>query len=558
MLRRSLPLALAAVLMLQPLDAGAGQWFQSTVPTVDGDDVDLQAVFAESATRVFAVGRTDFPARGVIFQGDGSSWSPLHIEEEANHGVELYDVWSGGGQVFVVGEATDLDSLAVQPFILQSGGGPFTRTNVDAFGEKLRGVWGRSASDVYAVGTGFTAADSTLVLRFDGASWAPQTLPDSTNIFGLTEVWGTATDLIVMGCCDQLRFDGTNWTLIFPEPFGIWNGLWGTTLSDVYAVGWDNFALDPISVFYDGTASSTMFSQGAPAGLNNPFEDVWAHPSAVLAVGANAVYRLSGGGWSEETIADGTTLLGIHGSDGGSVYAVGRNRVVLSMQIPVPSGLRLTAVSGATTVDGADLPPGSSVDLDTGVTPVEAEEEISLSCDNLSDLVLITFANVVERITDNVSFCAEDSGSPKSYVKCLDSQFPPDLVEKYVFAFVFNSQLALEEACEGNAVKGAQPPVSAAVDRGVLQVDATGSSLGVELVGAHAAVRIGPGEVADFLQEPDDQRTAVAAREGTITVVPSDPDLDPIELEADFEVAVDGEGVLPTIPAVLFFSSFEE
>jgi hypothetical protein len=69
----------------------------------------------------------------------------------------------------------------------------------------LRGVWGTSARDVFAVG------DSATILRYDGVQWYGMVSPVNKT---LRHVWGTGpTDVYALGEDGTLlRFDGVAWT----------------------------------------------------------------------------------------------------------------------------------------------------------------------------------------------------------------------------------------------------------------------------------------------------------------------------------------------------------
>lgn len=56
--------------------------------------------------------------------------------------------------------------------------------------QNLRGVWGRSANEVWAVGAGGT------LLKWDGATWPRQLVGTSID---LKAIWGTGTHLWMVG-----------------------------------------------------------------------------------------------------------------------------------------------------------------------------------------------------------------------------------------------------------------------------------------------------------------------------------------------------------------------
>jgi hypothetical protein len=94
----------------------------------------------------------------------------------------------------------------------------------------LSAVWGSSATDVYAVGYGGT------ILHYNGSSWTPMT-SGTTN--GLYAVWGSsATDVYAVGDGGTiLHYNGSSWTLMTSGTTNGLHGVWGSSATDVFIVG---------------------------------------------------------------------------------------------------------------------------------------------------------------------------------------------------------------------------------------------------------------------------------------------------------------------------------
>jgi len=75
-------------------------------------------------------------------------------------------------------------------------------------GNHLRGVWGRSGSDVFAVG------DDGTILHYNGTSWSSM---DSGTSEHLNGVWGhSGSDVFAVGNGGAiLHYDGTSWSYMF-------------------------------------------------------------------------------------------------------------------------------------------------------------------------------------------------------------------------------------------------------------------------------------------------------------------------------------------------------
>ena len=102
------------------------------------------------------------------------------------------------------------------------------------------GVWGSSATDVWAVG-------GTILIHYDGNTWSAQASGTAAQLFG---VWGSsATDVFAVGGGGTiLHYDGNTWSAQASGTTGTLFGVWGSSATDVFAVGGDSTILH-----YDGT-----------------------------------------------------------------------------------------------------------------------------------------------------------------------------------------------------------------------------------------------------------------------------------------------------------------
>jgi hypothetical protein len=131
----------------------------------------------------------------------------------------------------------------------------------------LRGVWGSSASDVWAVG------DDGRILHFDGAA---VTRVESATSATLHAIWGSAADDVraVGDAGTIVRWDGRAWAL---EPSGTEEPLyaiWGSSPREVWAGGSAGTMLH-----HDGSAWSRVHSdlrQPISAIHGSARDDVWA------------------------------------------------------------------------------------------------------------------------------------------------------------------------------------------------------------------------------------------------------------------------------------------
>ena len=243
------------------------RWCERLLP----DDIGaLSAVSAASASNVWTVGRDlqfspyaahwngkrwqgyrplgqdhqpglfDVSTRGrraVFVGGDGG---PLVVEWDgrrfARATVPGADAWFGGlygvatapgGAAFAVGEWYVGDGPHAEPLIVQRTGSRWRIAPLPAIpAAQLRGVWARSANDVWAVGTvDYDSAPKPLILHWDGARWLRVPAPIDTG--GLTAVAGDAAGNLWVSVADQapadiqhpgslfLRYAGGRWSTAY-------------------------------------------------------------------------------------------------------------------------------------------------------------------------------------------------------------------------------------------------------------------------------------------------------------------------------------------------------
>jgi hypothetical protein len=148
----------------------------------------LQGVWSDGPSNAWAVG-----SAGTILRFNGSSWSVVSdANKPAVSATEMYNgVWGSGGDVWIAGDAgiTRCKTSGGCALEYQSAG--------------MYGLWGSSASNIFAVGSGGKIA------RFNGTSWTPMTSPTSRQLVRLS---GTgASDVWAVGDSVVIHYNGTQW-----------------------------------------------------------------------------------------------------------------------------------------------------------------------------------------------------------------------------------------------------------------------------------------------------------------------------------------------------------
>jgi hypothetical protein len=283
-------------------------WTTDTVKT----DADLLSLSASSSTDAWAVG-----AYGSMLHWDGTAWSTRpYITRET-----FTSAWAApDGTTWAVTRPTAFGKGAPGKLFRDAGKG-FAEVTIPAVSELLA-ISGAGSSFIVAVGPGGT------VLTWDGTTFAT-TVPTTPYASSATlrGVWASGPSDIWIGGDRPgsfepqgivLHWDGSTWTESFRRDYGSLHSVWGSSATDVYAVGAIGGLGIPgtpysLGVHFDGTTWSDI---GVPA---NPETAYGTSKSDVFIGGAGGVWRFDGtswmtGGWS----AGATGLFGVTGD----IYAV--------------------------------------------------------------------------------------------------------------------------------------------------------------------------------------------------------------------------------------------
>jgi hypothetical protein len=149
----------------------------------------LQSVWSDSPSNAWTVGNAS-----TILRWNGTSWNVVSDVNKPVATADSYNgVWGAGTDVWAVGEGTILHcrSSACSNESSSGTGG-------------LLGVWGSSATNVFAVG------DGGRIIRYNGTSWSSM---QSSTTRTLARVSGSGpNDVWALGDSTLLHFDGTSWS----------------------------------------------------------------------------------------------------------------------------------------------------------------------------------------------------------------------------------------------------------------------------------------------------------------------------------------------------------
>jgi hypothetical protein len=303
---------------------------------------DLSHVSGTSANNVFAIGNAQPPCETCqgelsIVRYDGD----VVTTQLSDFGRSL-DIWAASsGAAFAL-----VDASFPSPFLRYNGASwlsvPADEIELGSGGGGFFGLWGSSATDVYAVGDTVDAASARhpSAARWNGSEWLPVGLPSIAGL-ALADVWGSSDlDVYAVGSAGGrgvvLHFDGEIWSLVLDEPHVGFARVGGTSSSDVWVTGHALVAtgngLEEVVGHgairhFDGAAWSPVQSpSSAPLGAVSALSSSAVYVIADGGQGGN-VWRYDGANWAELALRAGA-LFDLWGS-AGDVFAVGANGVLL-------------------------------------------------------------------------------------------------------------------------------------------------------------------------------------------------------------------------------------
>ncbi len=232
--------------------------------------------------------------------------SNLTVTSSYGHGIGLYgDIASGGSHDWTFTNVKSYNNLS---------GVHLGTKSVDSAGD----ITFTDCEMTDGCGQGVTA-------RWDGssASFDAQTVPDRNHQTGL---WAASDSTIYIcgygGFLMKTTDSGSNWSQeTIPTREVCLNGIWGSSTSDIFAVG-----AHGVAWHYNGTSWSAM-----DAGTGKHLYAVsGASSSAVWAVGWNGtILKYNGTSWSPQTSGTTNHLRGVWAVDANTVYAVGFGGTIL-------------------------------------------------------------------------------------------------------------------------------------------------------------------------------------------------------------------------------------
>jgi len=263
------------------------------VATATNEKAALLSIWGTSAEDVWVTGgRSELTGAPTVLHLDGTSWSRL---DSGQTGIDLWWVFGfEGGDVFFTGSGGT---------ILRYRNGAFEKMTTPG-GGIVFGLWGSSATDLWAVGSGDTGHG--IIWRYDGATW--QDVGASVaDLPGLVlKVHGQRADDVWISCAGgvAVHWDGTALTKMATDTTSSLFSI-VTTPDVVVAVG-GYFGRGDI-LEYNGTAWASQM----PSLTTVAWRGVTAGAGQVYAVGVSGVNaQRTATGW--QLLAPPPTKLDFH------------------------------------------------------------------------------------------------------------------------------------------------------------------------------------------------------------------------------------------------------
>jgi hypothetical protein len=225
-----------------------------TMPNTEKDD--LYAVYGTGPSAVFAGGEAGLLAY------DGTAWTN---QSSSYDKPPIRGIWSNDTTIFAVGPA------GAMRYRNKTGTSTYWSSVYfsSSSGKDFAAIWG-AGNDLFVVGkAGLILKCATSCTQSSG--WTAMTAGTSSD---LQAVWGTSSsDVFAVGLDGAIvHYNGTAWSVMPSNTSTYFYGVWGVGAKDVYAVGNPIFKPDEAIMHYNGTSWSKM----PPPKTNVSYFDAWA------------------------------------------------------------------------------------------------------------------------------------------------------------------------------------------------------------------------------------------------------------------------------------------
>ena len=279
----------------------------TTTSAPAGTRADLFGVAASSSSDVLAVGGynpgespTALLTRPYAEHWNGSGWAATTVPLASVYSpqtAQLNGVAAvAAGDGWAVGTVADPSSLASRTLAYHWNGSTWQRVSTPnpagrSQGNELAAVAARATNDVWAAGGAGGYPEASLVLHWNGSTWAQVPVP---SIGALDAVTVTSASVWVASGNKVEQFNGSAWTSLPALPGDVSIAGLAHTAAGLWAAGYQSFVCgeggtctSSYAALWNGSTWTTV-----PAG-GTELSGVVAAGSAVLATGGTGVWQLS-------------------------------------------------------------------------------------------------------------------------------------------------------------------------------------------------------------------------------------------------------------------------
>ncbi len=210
----------------------------------------------------------------------------------------------------------------------------WTADTIGIYPSYLHGIWGSDVNNVYAVGlivlSNPPAYAYTGIMHWDGTLWTSQDYQegDLRGIFGFgpNDIWAVGSWSIDYNPYSLItHWDGKTWTTWKPQQYNLLSALWGTSSSNLYAVG-----LSGLILHYDGKAWTQQQS-----GTTMDLADIWGTDNSHIwaagyqtSTGDGVLLQYDGVSWKTITRGGNTSDTSLYGNFYG-VWCNSTDKIIL-------------------------------------------------------------------------------------------------------------------------------------------------------------------------------------------------------------------------------------
>jgi hypothetical protein len=242
-------------------------------------------------------------------------WSIMYNNSQ----YSMYDILAfSESNIFAVGVYSDENNNRNAGILHYDGATwtPMLLSNLTLSDICLKGVWGLSPNDIFAIG------NSATVIHYDGISWSNSNYFDE-DLYNVTGIWGSsANNIYITSGYRIMHFDGVNWEPVYTDSSRTsrFTNIWGTSDNDIYAISEIGFLYH-----FDGSNWISMNSHS--------IEDLYSisgtsHYDIFVSGNNGTILHYNGYEWSNMFSGTDLAITGIYSTSPTDVYAVTSNSIL--------------------------------------------------------------------------------------------------------------------------------------------------------------------------------------------------------------------------------------